>query len=206
VVATVESEPYRFTWDTRAVPTGQHTLTATAYDVAGLSDQATVDVWVGFRGGQWALWAGLAILLLAGGVIVPLAVRRRRKMLGDQAVSVFSAVPPQPVSRAEPGGMGAPPVAWLVVQQGPDAGRRWPVSQGETSLGRSRADNAIVIPSRTASRRHAVIQADAETCVYYDLEPTNPTFVNDARVVGSHELAEGDRIRIGDVILRFTTA
>jgi len=204
VVATAESAPYRFTWDTMAVDTGQHTLTATAYDVAGLSDQASLEVWVGFRGGQWALWAALAILLLAGGIILPLAVRRRRRMLVQPAVPAAPVISPQPVPEAQRGTAGGPPVAWLIVEQGPQTGQRWPMPLGETSLGRSRADNDIVIPSRTASRRHAVIRADAEVCVYYDLETTNPTLVNGTAIVGSHELTEGDRIRIGDVILRFT--
>jgi pSer/pThr/pTyr-binding forkhead associated (FHA) protein len=90
------------------------------------------------------------------------------------------------------------------VEHGPDVGRRTPVPIGETSLGRSRSANDIVIPSSTASRRHAAIRADAEGCVYYDIEPTNPTLINDAPIVGSHELRDGDRIRIGDIILRFT--
>ena len=95
-------------------------------------------------------------------------------------------------------------VAWLVVEQGPEVDRRWPLPLGETSMGRSRADNDIVIPSRTASRRHAVIRTDTADCVYHDLQPTNPTLVNDKPIAGSHQLAEGDRIRIGDVVLRFS--
>jgi pSer/pThr/pTyr-binding forkhead associated (FHA) protein len=95
-------------------------------------------------------------------------------------------------------------VAWLVVEEGPEIGRRWPVMLGDTSLGRNRSANDIVTPSRTASRRHAVIRADANQCMYYDIEPTNPTLLNDSPVVGSHELVEGDLVRIGDVVLRFT--
>lgn len=205
VVAAVESAPYRFIWDTTAVATGEHTLTATAYDVAGLSDQASLKVWVAFVGGQWAFWAALAILLLAGGVILPLAVRRRRKVVTQPATPAGPVGSPQPVPEARSERGGGPPVAWLIVEQGPETGHRWSVPLGETSLGRSRADNDIVIQSRTASRRHAVIRADAEACVYYDLETTNPTLVNDAPIVGFHELTEGDRIRIGDVILRYTT-
>jgi len=205
VVATVESAPYRFTWDTAGVATGQHTLTATAYDVAGQSDQASLDVWVRFRGGQWGLWAALAILLLTGGVVLPLAVRRRRKVVAQPAAPGAPVVSPQPVPEERAGREAGPAVAWLVVEQGPEPGRRWPVPLGETSLGRRRAGNDIVIPSRTASRRHAVIRADAEACVYYDLGTTNPTLVNDTPIVGPHELTPGDRIRIGDVILRFTT-
>lgn len=194
VVATVKSSPYRFTWDTVSVATGAHTLTATAYDVAGQSDQTRLEVWVVFRGGQVVFWATLAVLLLACGVILPLAVRKRRKMLMQPAALPPVSQPAQAVT----------PVAWLVVEEGPDAGRRWPVQPGETLLGRSKADNDVVISSRTASRQHAVIRADAENCVYYDLEPTHPTIVNDAPLVGSRKLAQGDHICIGDVVLRFS--
>ena len=76
--------------------------------------------------------------------------------------------------------------------------------RGETRLGRSRSANDIVIPGRTASRRHSVIQADGQGFVYYDMEPTNPTLINDVAIVGFHTLKEGDRILIGDVVLRFT--
>jgi hypothetical protein len=193
VVETVASPPYRFAWNTADWATGQHRLTAVAYDVNDLSDEAILDVWVAFRGTNYGLWAALGLLLLAGGVILPLAVRRRRRM--RERLAVPGARPVREVG---------PPAAWLVVEQGPEVGRRWPVPLGETTLGRSRADSDIVIPSRTASRRHAVVCADAEGCVVQDLQPTNPTLVNDRPIVGSHRLAEGDLIRIGDVVFRFS--
>jgi Ca-activated chloride channel family protein len=204
IVETVETPPYRFTWNTAGWATGSHTLTATAHDVNGLSDEASLDVWVAFRGTNYGLWVALGLLLLVGGVILPLAVRKRRRMQVRPATPAGPVAPSRPIPGARPAREAGPPAAWLVVEQGPEVGRRWPVPPGETSLGRSRADNAIVIPSRTASRRHAVIRADAAGCVYYDLQPTNPTLVNDKPIVGSHQLAEGDRIRIGDVVLKFS--
>jgi pSer/pThr/pTyr-binding forkhead associated (FHA) protein len=125
-------------------------------------------------------------------------------MLLQPTSPVGPMAPRSPAVAVQPAREVTAPVAWLVVEQGPQTGQRWPVPLGETSLGRRRADNDIVVPSGTASRRHAVIRADTENCVYYDLEPTNPTLINDAAIVGPHELTEGDHIRIGDVILRFT--
>lgn len=197
-VAEVASPPYRFTWQTADWETGDHTLTATAYEVNGFRDEASMDVWVGFRGENYGLWVALGVLLIGAGVILPLAIRRRRKMMQ-------SAPRPEP---ARPEGPDRAPAdraaAWLVVEQGPEVGRRWPLLPGETRLGRNRASNDVVVPSRTASRRHAVIRAEPGGSVYYDLETTNPTLVNGEPVVGSQELVDGDRIRIGDVVLRYT--
>jgi pSer/pThr/pTyr-binding forkhead associated (FHA) protein len=95
-------------------------------------------------------------------------------------------------------------VAWLVEEQGPNTGRRWPLQLGETTLGRHSTANDIVVRSRQASRRHSAIRTDADGCFYYDIEPTNPTLINEEPLVGAHQLAEGDRLLIGDVILRFT--
>ena len=206
-VETVRTPPYHFVWDTRSFATGAHTLTAKAYDVKGQAGQASLDTWVAFRGGSWGIWVVLVIVVLGVGIMVPMARRRRRTMKPDPAAEGRTAAGPVPAPSAPaqvaPAG-GAGPVAWLVVEEGPEIGRRWPVMLGDTSLGRNRSANDIVTQSRTASRRHAVIRADANQCMYYDIEPTNPTLLNDRPVVGSHELVEGDLVRIGDVVLRFT--
>jgi hypothetical protein len=143
----------------------------------------------------------VGVVLLAGGILIPMAARRRRQMQAQAMPSIGTVGPVPSVSPAQPSG---PAVAWLVVEQGAEPGRRWPVVLGETSLGRSSTSNAIVVPSRTASRRHAVIRADAGGFMYYDLQPTNPTLINDRPIVGSYELRESDRIRIGDVVMRFS--
>jgi VWFA-related protein len=204
LVETVESSPYRFVWDTTTNATGEHTLTATVYDVKGLSEQASLEVWSAFRGTSWGLIAALAVLLLGGGVVLPLALRKRRKVVAGPVSTAQSVTSVRPDAGLQPARQAGQPVAWLIVEQGPETGRRWPVALGETSLGRNRADNDVVIPSRTASRRHAVIRADAGHCTYYDLQPTNPSLINDAPLVGAYELVQGDRIRIGDVVLRFS--
>jgi hypothetical protein len=203
VIGTVEMAPYRFLWDTTAHATGKHTLTATAYDVLGQSARASQEVWVEFRGSNWGLWLVLVVLIVGVGLAIPVARRRRSRMAVQVAPGAASGAPSAPAAHVRPAA-GGRAAAWLVVEQGPEAGRRWPVHSGETTLGRHSMANDIVIPSRQASRRHAAIRADAEGYVYYDVEPTNPTLINDEPVVGSHELEEGDRLLIGDVVLRFT--
>ena len=205
VMETISSEPYRFSWNTKTIATGPHELRATAYDVKGQSDQASLDTWVAFRGSKWGLWLALVVAAVAVGLAIPLARRRRQKMETKPTPAAQSAVsPPTEPEQAFASEGTTPAVAWLVVEQGPEAGSRWPLPQGETRLGRTRSANDVVIPSRTASRRHASIRAEAGDLVYYDIEPTNPTLINSTPIAGSHELNEGDRIQIGDSVLRFT--
>ena len=61
----------------------------------------------------------------------------------------------------------------------------------------------IVLDSPEVSRRHATVAADAAGFTITD-ESTNGVFVNGERAEGSHRLAEGDVIRVGDVIFRFS--
>lgn len=80
------TSPYRLLWDTRTAATGEHRVTATAYDLHGHSAQVELTVWVGFRGGQWGIWAALAIVLGGSGVVLPLAMRRRRRLRQNAAL------------------------------------------------------------------------------------------------------------------------
>jgi VWFA-related protein len=195
---------YRYVWDTTDWTTGEHTVGAAASDVNDVSVQVEQQVWIAFRGQSYGIWVALGVVLLAGGILIPLAARKRRSMQAQSRAGAGAAPGAAPTVGAPPARQTGPAVGWLIVEQGPEPGRRWPVTLGETSLGRSSASNAIVVPSRTASRRHAVIRADAGGFMYYDIQPTNPTLINGRQIVGSHELREGDRIRIGDVIMRFS--
>lgn len=195
LIETVTTLPWRFSWDTTSVSVGRHTLAATAYDVTGQSHQAVQQVWVVLRNAQWGLWAVLAIVLIATGVMVPLAVRKRQNMALGTVVKDPASMP-----ASQPGA----PVGWLIIERGPEMGRRWPLPVGETALGRSRSDNDIVVASSTVSRRHALIHADNNAVIYHNLKPTNPTLINEETVVGSQALEDGDRIQIGnDVVFVF---
>ena len=77
---------------------------------------------------------------------------------------------------------------------------RWPLGPVVT-IGRL-PDNTIVIDSPAASGHHACAALEGQDFVLEDLESTNGTFVNDARV-SRHTLRNGDVIRIGDYTLEF---
>jgi pSer/pThr/pTyr-binding forkhead associated (FHA) protein len=68
-------------------------------------------------------------------------------------------------------------------------------ARGEVVIGRGR-ENALRLPDPDTSRRHARILCEAGRYRVQDLASTNGTFVNGERIQ-EHDLAPGDRIRIG---------
>ena len=101
-------------------------------------------------------------------------------------------------------------------------GRRFPVSEGETTIGRD-SGNDIVIASRQISRQHARIRWErirpdtpagrgytgstpAATCTVTDLRSTNGTFVNGMPLAPGEAtvLKEGDLLGVGPVTLLVT--
>jgi pSer/pThr/pTyr-binding forkhead associated (FHA) protein len=84
------------------------------------------------------------------------------------------------------------PEIWLVVSEGPDAGREWRLSEALV-IGRA-GDADVVLADPTVSRHHASISAQGETAVVEDLESSNGTFVN------GQQLAQPRRVGAGDVI------
>jgi len=97
-------------------------------------------------------------------------------------------------------------VATLVVLQGAEIGRHYPLRRNKVVLGRGeKAD--VLIPHRSISRAHAQIEAlriGTDTLFRLtDLGSTNHIFVNGRRAE-SHMLADGDKIQLGgEVVLKF---
>ncbi|MDD5448834.1 MAG: DUF3662 and FHA domain-containing protein [Actinomycetota bacterium] len=88
-----------------------------------------------------------------------------------------------------------------------DSGEAIPLisMRGETlSIGRS-PENDVVIPDPNASRYHARIEVKGDHFSIRDLDSTNGTWVNEARVKEA-ELADGDLIRLGTTRLIFRRA
>jgi hypothetical protein len=90
------------------------------------------------------------------------------------------------------------PDVQIVVVDGPNTGREFELS-GATVVGRDQSAG-LVIDDAEASRRHASLSVDGTTVTVEDLGSTNGTFVNGARISGSKELANGDKVRIGTTV------
>jgi DNA-binding winged helix-turn-helix (wHTH) protein len=81
-------------------------------------------------------------------------------------------------------------------------GRLIRLPDGEHVLGRS-SQCEVRLAGAAVSRRHALIRVRGRTAVIEDLHSSNGTHVQGRRISGSVVLSEGDRIRIGEAILRF---
>jgi pSer/pThr/pTyr-binding forkhead associated (FHA) protein len=99
--------------------------------------------------------------------------------------------------------MVAAPVimAELVVEEGPDAGQRFPLKPN-TRLGRA-ADNEIVLRDPQVSRHQAVINLTGSEYVIADLGSANGTEVNGVRIDQPCLLRHGDVVVVGSDQLVF---
>jgi pSer/pThr/pTyr-binding forkhead associated (FHA) protein len=82
------------------------------------------------------------------------------------------------------------------------------VTVGDAIIGRD-PTSGLWIDAPGVSRRHARLRVrvdgDAVTATIEDLDSTNGTFVDNARVTGPVSLDESQSIRIGDATLTFRT-
>lgn len=81
----------------------------------------------------------------------------------------------------------------------------WPLLDAEYSIGRA-PDNAITIADASVSSHHARVTRTAEGFFLEDLQSRNGTFVNGEKVDARRQLADGDLLRLGKVILTFNIA
>jgi hypothetical protein len=91
-------------------------------------------------------------------------------------------------------------MAWLIMQAGPQVGREFRLGE-LTTIGRT-GDNDIVLDDTSVSRRHAVVRLNDMQFFIQDVGATNPTRVNDQEMVRC-QLADGDRVEIGRIVLVF---
>lgn len=96
----------------------------------------------------------------------------------------------------------------LVVLEGPSRGTRFLLHQVSTSIGRSsKAD--IYLDDAVASRHHCTVyyerdlDAGEAICSVQDMRSRNGTYVNGSLIEGEVELADGDRLVIGETLLGF---
>jgi Inner membrane component of T3SS, cytoplasmic domain len=92
----------------------------------------------------------------------------------------------------------------LVVQRSPslDEGYEFPVNSAPLTLGRGGQNDLVLEGDDFASARHARIEARGDGVWVQDLESTNGTYVNGARVLGAQRLDPGDVLRVGETDLR----
>ena len=85
---------------------------------------------------------------------------------------------------------------------GPGTGQIWEVKGPRTILGRyPDCDIPVLVPD--ASRHHAQLLLTAEGPFLEDLHSRNGTFLNDQLIRQREKLHDGDRIRIGEMVLQF---
>lgn len=89
----------------------------------------------------------------------------------------------------------------LAVMRGPDAGSRYLLSAGVTTLGRQ-PDNDIFLDDVTVSRRQAEIIGAGGTFTVCDLDSLNGTYLNGERTEEA-ALHSGDELQIGKFQLVF---
>ena len=85
----------------------------------------------------------------------------------------------------------------LVMTEGPEPGRRWPLAPGSVVIGRSKRSD-VHVPDALASRRHAVLTVDADGLTLSDIDSLNGTEVDGVPLKGSVALRPGQRVTIAD--------
>jgi VWFA-related protein len=197
--------PYQVEWPLYNVDPGQYVILAVARDVDGHEAQVEVTVDVNVSGAasedgdevvetdavpdsaviptkqsNYGLWFAIIAVLALAGVLIPLALRKRRAAVG-----------------APTGG------AALHELQGHTPGKVWSLGAAEIRLGRKRDENDIHIKGRSASRRMGIIRVDQNGYTLYNLSPNNPAVVNGAPVPQQILLRNGDLIQLGESQFRF---
>ncbi len=83
----------------------------------------------------------------------------------------------------------------LVVQSGPDAGKSFPLVQGDNTIGRDPSCQ-VLLTDQAVSRIHANIRRQEDGCVVYDMGSRTGTLVQGETLSGQ-QLSSGDVIAIG---------
>ncbi len=105
------------------------------------------------------------------------------------------------------GGEEGPRTPTLTQTTGPEPGKDYPLNLRNRALFIGRDESAeISIDDASVSRRHARLYFEGRgggtSVVIQDLDSTNGTYVNDKQIRRAR-LEHGDRIHLGDVLLRF---
>ncbi len=85
---------------------------------------------------------------------------------------------------------------------GPTMGCRYPLTDRPLVLGRGE-DTDIRLGDNSVSRKHALIEPNADGYYVSDQQSTNGTFVNDKQLDGMLLLKDGDYLRVGNCLYRY---
>ncbi|MHC4473630.1 MAG: diguanylate cyclase [Planctomycetota bacterium] len=93
----------------------------------------------------------------------------------------------------------------LIVLEGPDVGRRYLLNEPSLVLGRSAVRADVVLGEETVSGRHCRIDTDLETgkATIEDLGSSNGTRLRNRKLTEVKALEDGDKVRLGNVLLKF---
>jgi pSer/pThr/pTyr-binding forkhead associated (FHA) protein len=126
---------------------------------------------------------------------------------GDPAVTTITLSPVEAsgeVGEEEitvPVGDFAAGVGLLVVKRGPNAGSRFALGSGKTTIGRH-PDSDIFLDDVTVSRRHAEVRHNEGSFTVSDVGSLNGTYLNRERIEEA-DLHSGDELQIGKFRLVF---
>ena len=93
-------------------------------------------------------------------------------------------------------------LATVKILEGEGKGQVIEIVEDEITIGRA-SSNAVVLKEAKVSRQHASIKRQGKEFLLEDLHSSNGVMVNDERVK-EHALSDGDKIRIGDFVLKFS--
>jgi pSer/pThr/pTyr-binding forkhead associated (FHA) protein len=129
--------------------------------------------------------------------------------LSPEAFKAVEAGLVQPIAASAPpvpGKVEPPPretKIYLDIIEGLDKDKNYEFTRENVVLGRGDAN--VVLKDSKVSRKHAEIELrGGYTPILRDLESSNGTFVNGRRVEASLELKDGDRIQVGDTVIKFS--
>lgn len=91
--------------------------------------------------------------------------------------------------------------ACLVAIAGPLLGTRVELDGSPLTIGRS-SESGLTIPHASVSRHHCRVVRENRIHILEDLGSTNKTYVNGI-VISRTELADGDRIKLGDSVFKY---
>lgn len=94
------------------------------------------------------------------------------------------------------------PIAKIVIVEGIQKGKEYPLVGEEVSFGREK-DNTISYPDLSVSRHHFKIHQKKDKFVLEDLGSGNGTLLNNKKVKGTSPLKHNDNIQVGKSVIQF---